>query len=70
MRCNIGDVVRYSYGSSTDSGVLDKIVESHGQHWSWWYRGHDYSHCGKDSLTILGPPVIGKWDDDDEINIR
>ena len=61
MTFSAGDVVRFYYMNNSDYGVLDKIEDT--LHWSYW-TNNCYSHCSKESLTLVGPSVLGKWNED------
>lgn len=56
-------VVFYRYEEITDAGVISKIEDN--EYWSAWVRYYyDESWCTDECLTLVGPPILGVFNDE------
>lgn len=59
-------LVQFSYYGDTDYGVISEIKNEgdSDQYWSAWRNYHQYCYSTLESLTLIGPSILGTWNDD------
>ncbi len=50
-------VVAYRWGGITDYGVISRIEGD--EYWSAWCSYWENSYCDTETLTLIGPPILG-----------
>ena len=66
MTITKNSLVLYKYRDDMDYGVISEIVNKDGfdQYWSAWRNYYPDCHSNLESLTLIGPSILGAWNDE------
>ncbi len=63
MQITKNSVVLYRHEDITDIGAISRIEGD--EYWSAWANHYyDDSFCDLESLTLIGPPILGVFNDE------